>query len=482
MGHPIIIRLSGEVSLKTGKDRNQSIDRIIVQIDAHMLDKKDITYSIESSFNYLTLFTSDPKATAPVLDKIFGVANYSVIDTVCSNDLEDIKSHMPQYKDLVEGKAFRVSAKRTGAQSYKSTDLERQAGGVLNQWGNVNLSNPEVTVHIHVENKKAFIFSEKVKGAGGLPPSNKERALVLMSGGFDSAVAAWQMLKRGVACDFLFCNMGGKSTERQCLQVTKVLVDLWAPSTKARFFSVDFNPVIEEIKKISDPGYRQILLKREMYRVAERVQKKTSAMGIVTGESLGQVSSQSLQNLRTIDHSVNSLILRPLIGMDKMDIIDIAYKIGTGILSAKVVELCGITKGKAVRKSQPKKVVELEAEISREPTLQSLENLKEIKLAEVSGKELQSEYLYVDRIEQGYEVIDCRPHYEYKSWHYPNSINIDLPELLKKYKKLDKNKKYVLYCAFGSQTPVLAEIMQQSGFQAYAFQGGIRKVRALTKA
>lgn len=477
---PIIVRYSGEVSLKTGKDRAQSIDRIIRQVEAHFADK-DIQFSIDPAFNFMTLSVSDVRIACTALNKVFGISSYSVIEHICTNDLEEIKSLMIHYKEKVEGVDFRVKAKRSGSQKYSSMDIERQAGGVLNQWGNVNLSHPEVCVYIRVVNKKTYIFSEKIKASGGLPPSNRERALVLMSGGFDSAVAAWQMLKRGIACDFLFCNMGGKSTERQCLQVTKILVDLWAPSTKARFFSLDFNPTIDEIKKISDSGYRQIILKREMYRSAEAVLKRTNAIAIVTGESIGQVSSQSLQNLRTIDASVNTLIMRPLLGADKLEIINTAYKIGTGILSAKVLELCGITKGKAVRKSTLKKVFQLEQEISREPSLEALEQLKEINLAQLSGKELQSEYLFVEGIDKEFEVIDCRPNYEFKSWHFPKAINIDLPDLLKTYKKLDKKKKYILYCAFGSQTPVLAEIMQQSGFQAYAFKGGIGKLRSLSQ-
>lgn len=471
-----IIRYSGELSLKKGRERMQAIAKIIRQISTQ-LDKQSVEYSYEKYFNYILLTSSDLNLTKSCLKKCFGVNSFSLVEVICESDLELIKSKVLIFKDYIKDREFRVKAKRTGNQNYSSVELEKQAGAVLAPFGKVKLRDPERVVNIDVIDDKAFLYGEKLKGPGGLPPSNKERALVLMSGGFDSAVAAWKTLKRGVACDFLFCNMGGKSTERQCLQVTKVLVDLWGPSTKARFYSIDFNPVIDEIKKISDPGYRQILLKRQMYRAADRILKQSGCMAIVSGECIGQVSSQSLQNLRSIDACTNALFLRPLIGDDKLEIMEIAYKIGTGILSEKVTELCGITQGKAVLKSSQRKIASLEKEIDIECYMKSVDEKNIFDIDNVEGKDLQANYLFVDEISEEAQAIDCRQSYEFAAWHYPGAVHRELKDLLTNFKDLDKNKTYVLYCSFGSQTPLAAEILQQSGYQAYAFAGGIRKLK-----
>jgi thiamine biosynthesis protein ThiI len=474
--YTFIIRYSGELSLKKGRERMQAIAKIIRQISTQ-LDKHSVEYSYEKYFNYIQLNSSDLNFTKACLKKCFGVNSFSLVEEICDADIEVIKSKMSIFEDYVKDHEFRVKAKRTGSHNYSSVELEKQAGAVLAKWGKVKLKDPEKIVNIDVINQKAFLYGKKLKGPGGLPPSNKERALVLMSGGFDSAVAAWKTLKRGVACDFLFCNMGGKATERQCLQVTKVLVDLWGPSTKARFYSIDFNPVIDEIKKISDPGYRQILLKRQMYRAADRILKQSGCMAIVSGECIGQVSSQSLQNLRSIDACTNALFLRPLIGDDKLEIMDIAYKIGTGILSEKVTELCGITQGKAVLKSSQKKIGSLEKEIDIDCFQKAVDEKRIFDIDKLEGKDLQANYLFVDSIDANAQAIDCRQSFEFKAWHYPGAIHRELKDLLSNYKDLDKNKTYVLYCSFGSQTPLAAEILQQSGYQAYAFAGGIKKLK-----
>ena len=143
--------------------------------------------------------------------------------------------------------------------------------------------------------------------------------------------------------------------------------------------------------------------------------------------------------------------------------------------------MCGITQGKAVRKANPSKTDEYLQSLDQSLIEKAIQERTEILLKDVDGKMLQSEYLFVDEISEGYEVIDCRTKKEFSQWHYAGARNLSLRELLANLKSLNKKKKYVLYCSFGTQTPVAAEIMQQSGFQAYAFKGGIGKLRSLQK-
>ena len=478
----IIVRFSGELSIKPDAEKYQAIERLCKQISLR-LSEKNVFIAITHFHDRFQIKVSEQEvqSVCAVLDRSFGVGNYSLVDFQCSSKEEQILRLVPNYQDQFSGAEFRVRVKRSGQHSYSSMDLEKKAGAILGKTAKVNLSFPQKVLHIEVINEEAFLYSEKRKGPGGLPPHKRERALVLMSGGFDSAVAAWMLMKRGVCVDYLFCNMGGKSTERQTLQIAKVLSDLWNPDPIAKFISLDFTDSIEDIKKHSSLTYRQILLKCKMYEAASNVSKILGCYAIVTGEALGQVSSQSLQNLRAIDLSTRVSVLRPCIGMDKQEIIKKAYEIGTGVLSAKVLELCGITQGKAVRKANPSKTDEYLQSLDQSLIEKAIQERTEILLKDVDGKMLQSEYLFVDEISEGYEVIDCRTQKEFSQWHYAGARNLSLRELLANLKSLNKKKKYVLYCSFGTQTPVAAEIMQQSGFQAYAFKGGIGKLRSLQK-
>ena len=230
-----------------------------------------------------------------------------------------------------------MRAKRTGGANFKTPDVERAVGRILAFHGKVDLTNPEKVVYIETVNRKTYIFGEKIVGQSGLPFNHRERCLVLISGGFDSAVAAWQMMKRGVACDYLFCNMGGRFHNRQTLQVATVLNELWGRGLRSSFLTVDFHPAINSIKEHIANSYRQVILKRVMYRIAEKVAISLNSKAIVAGDSMGQVTSQSLQNIRVIDQATTFPVFRPLIGQNKEEIIAQSYAIGTGMLSEKVV-------------------------------------------------------------------------------------------------------------------------------------------------
>ena len=149
-------------------------------------------------------------------------------------------------------------------------------------------------------------------------------AVALLSGGFDSAVSSWLMLKRGVEIEYVFCNLAGESYERSVVQVAKVLADDWSYGTRPRLHAIDFGPVLDELRTHSQPKYWQLVLKRLMYRAAEAVAREVRSAAIVTGEALGQVSSQTLANLAAIDPATGLVVFRPLLGFDKSEIIAIA--------------------------------------------------------------------------------------------------------------------------------------------------------------
>src|SRR5690606_12565058 len=161
----------------------------------------------------------------------------------------------------------------------------------------------------------------------------------------DSAVAAWLMLKRGVQLDYVFCNLAGDAYERSVALVAKVLADDWSYGTRPRLHVIDFGPVLDDLRAKSRPRYWQVVLKRLMYRAGDHVAQEARAQGLVTGEAIGQVSSQTLVNLAAIDRASSLPVFRPLIGFDKMDIVELSRRLGTFELSSKVQEYCAIAPG-----------------------------------------------------------------------------------------------------------------------------------------
>ena len=440
------------------------------------LQCKGINYCLRQDFSHLILQVDQKEQALSALSKIFGISSYSVVEHTVPSKLNAIVEVSRQMISVVEGKTFAVRARRTGGADFTTPEVERAVGAVLSPHGKVDLGDPQRVIYVETINHQTYIFSQKIPGARGLPLNHRERSLVLLSGGFDSAVAAWHMMKRGVACDYLFCNMGGKFHQRQALQVAKVLHEIWARGSSSTFFSVDFHPVVSAIKERAN-SYRQVLLKRQMYRVAEKVAISLNSKAIVVGDSLGQVTSQSLQNIKVIDGATTFPVLRPLVGLDKEEIIALSYRIGTGLLSEKVVELCGISKGQPVTNAKHRQVLAMEGDLPAELSEQAYRSQCRLELSKADADSLRSPYLLVKELDREAQIIDCQESGEQKLWSVPNSLHIPFEELRQNYRSLDRGKKYILYCRFGSKTPYAAEIMQQAGYEAYAFEGGVGQVK-----
>ena len=476
--HTIIVRYGGEMAIKRSGHFQQFATRLMGHI-RHNLQRRGIGLTLKQTFSHLVLAVDQKRQALSVLSKIFGIGSFSPVELTVPSELDAIIKASAKMVPFIEGKRFAVRAKRTGVVHFKTPDVEKAVGEVLATYGKVDLENPEQTVYVETINQQTYLFCERISGPGGFPLNQRERCLVLISGGFDSAVAAWQIMKRGVACDYLFCNMGGKFHERQALQVAKILNDLWANGFQSTFYSLDFHAVIAAIKEHIPNSYRQVMLKRVMYQVAQKVADRFNNRAIVTGESLGQVTSQSLQNIKAIDQACSLPVFRPLIGQNKEEVINQAYFIGTGLLSEKVVELCGITKGQPVVNAKYQRVLTMAENLNQKFDLHEYidSHCRQIDLNQVDKHRLQSAYLFTDHFDPQAKIIDCQEPERQKLWSVPNSLHIPFEQLCKSYQSLDKAQKYILYCTFGSKTPYIAEIMQQSGHEAYAFRGGVQKVK-----
>ncbi len=460
--------------------------RFVAQLEHNLRDalaRAGIPFALRYLGTRFLVETPATDAAASVLRHVFGLATICPVEAVCEPDpavIAEVGGRV--FAEKVRGRRFAVRAKRLASYPFTSHDVEVALGAALLPHGRVDLGAPEVTVRVELAGPVAYLYSERLPGPGGLPAGVQGRALALVSGGFDSPVAAWRILRRGAEVHFLHCNLAGSAHERMVLQVVKLLHELWGHGTRPRLHVLDFVPLVTELKRRTRKAYWQLVLKVLFYRAGAAVARIERADALVTGEALGQVSSQTLANLATLDRFAEVPVLRPLVGFDKAEIVAEARRIGTAPLSERIPELCGLTGSKP---SVGARVGVLAAEVDKidEALLRAaIAGRRTLDVASLGPEDLREPYLYVDRFEKGAVVIDCRPPHEYARWHVPGAVNIPADELLERWRGLDRSKRYILYCTFGTQTPLLAELMQQGGFESYAFRGGIAAVERAVEA
>ena len=473
----ILVRLAAELTIKSRRTRGGFVRRLIRNMrDA--LDAAGVDASVEPAWGRIYVRAASPEAVLP-LTRVFGISSLSVVQRVVPADVDAIVAAGTElFTGRVAGRHFAVRARRAGAHTFTSKDVEVALGAaLLPHAAGVRLTDPDVEVFVEVRDEQAFLFTGRVAGAGGLPLGVEGNAVALLSGGFDSAVSSWLLLKRGVALDYVFCNLGGDAYERAVLQVAKFVADEWSYGTQPRLHVVDFGDVVNDLREKTRPSYWQIVLKRQMYRAATHIGRELDAQAIVTGEAVGQVSSQTLTNLRAIEPAAGLPVFRPLLGFDKEEIIARARTIGTAALSEQVKEYCAIAPGKPVTAASVERVDAEDAHLDQGVLERALAGRKVITPRSLSPSDLVAPYLFIDRIPPDAVVIDCRPRAHYREWHVRGAQHREEWELLRDFKRLDKEPTYVLYCAHGIQTAYLAEKMQRAGYEAYSFRGGVRGVR-----
>ncbi|MBF0441784.1 MAG: tRNA 4-thiouridine(8) synthase ThiI [Oligoflexales bacterium] len=478
----VLVRLSSEINLKSNKVKARFLRKLIRNIDI-ALKRSQVEFRIRREWNRLFIEVSSEEAVS-VLSRIFGIGSISPVEYVGKPDLDDMsRIAFENYRDKVKGKSFCIRAQRNMVEGFTSKDVENRLGDVLrDQAASVKLKNPEVKIELLISREGAFFFSERIKGPSGLPLGVEGRALCLISGGFDSAVAAWLMMKRGIDLDFLFCNLAGIAYERATLSVVKALMEQWAYGSEGILYTLDFSEIIKSITANVGARFPQIVLKRAMYRTANLLADEIGQIpAIITGESAGQVSSQTLYNLAAIDRASSRVVLRPLIGYNKDEIIRKSVEIGTYVFSEHIQEYCQISQENPKTKSTLNQAQKEEDKIDPKLYADAVAGRKKIMVNEIDSNELATEYLFTENIPDGAAVIDCRDKMQYDAWHFPGSVNIELESLLSSYKTMEKRKTYVLYCPFGLQTAVAAEKMQKSGYEAYSFKGGSKSLKAYSE-
>jgi thiamine biosynthesis protein ThiI len=217
-----------------------------------------------------------------------------------------------------------------------------------------------------------------------------------------------------------------------------------------------------------------------MYRAARRVAAETGALAIVTGEAIGQVSSQTLANLAAIEGAIDLPVLRPLVGFDKGEIVERSRHIGTYDLSSRVKEYCAIAPGNPVTRATPAAAAAEEAKLDAAVIERAVQARRVLRLGELTAADMVESYLFTEEVPEDAVVIDVRGEDEWEAWHYPGSVRRDPWELADHLRELDRDRTYLLYCDAGTQAVFLAEQMQREGLEAYAFRGGTSSLRIRT--
>ncbi|WP_018861513.1 MULTISPECIES: tRNA uracil 4-sulfurtransferase ThiI [unclassified Thioalkalivibrio] len=476
---PIIVRLAPEIHLKSPSTRRHFTRVLRRNLKRALIG---IPHDLRTHQGRLVLYTPEPEAAQSVIRKTFGISTFSPVDVVLHEVSVDRLCEVvaDRFTETVRGRRYAVRCKRHGRKNISASDVERRVGAVLDGPGRVDLDHPEVVVRIDLDRDQAWIYSKREPGGGGLPLGVQGRAMVLISGGFDSAVAAWYIMRRGTAVDFVFCNLGGAVHEEMVLAVCRRLVSAWGAGIRPRMFSVDFSGVVEDLRAQIPGDAWQIVLKRLMYRAALPIAHERGAEALVTGEALSQVSSQTLSNLQTIDAVADLPVLRPLIGFDKTEIMNRARAIGTFELCEKVPEFCAIANERPMVTSKRAHIEGMERALSDDCLKRAVSEARVHDLGAPERPEQdRTSPLLVDRIPEATEVIDCQPPEFYRDWHVPGAVNHPADEFATSFVHLPRDRSYVLYCFRGTQSAILAERMRAAGYDARAFAGDVARLRRL---
>lgn len=328
---PILVRY-GEIGVKSPRVRKRFENRLISNI------KTIIDGYIEISQGRIFLYPEDNKKALKLLGKVFGVVSYS--PTVCTKtEYQSIRITLTEYvlnliqEDQFSGdKTFAIKCRRVGEHDFTSQEMAAYCGAVVVEeiGAPVNLTKPDLTIYVEVRDDKTYIYHQKIPGLGGLPVGTQGKVVVLVSDGIDSPVAAFLMMKRGCAVTILHFN-NHPFTSGSMDKIIKIVEKLreYSGGSKLDFFTVNYGEFLKTCIKQAPSRMTCVLCKSGMYQIAEKLAIREKALAVIDGSSIGQVASQTLPNILATRHNTRIPILSPLIGFDKMEIQDMADKIGT---------------------------------------------------------------------------------------------------------------------------------------------------------
>ncbi|MCB4753194.1 MAG: tRNA 4-thiouridine(8) synthase ThiI [Sulfurovum sp.] len=462
-----IVKLFPEIMVKGTSAKKQMIAQLFSNIN-NLLKPVDEAIATKKFSDKIEVVTPVEKIDTvrtillqtPGIEQVLEALQFDKMETL---DVIKVKVAEVVKKEIV-GKSFVVRAKRTGSHSFNSSEIERVVGGFVlahTDAKKVDLHMPEITVRIELINQQLNIITAKHQGLSGFPIGTQGDILSLMSGGFDSTVASYLTMKRGIKTHFIFFNLGGITHEIGVKQVAWYLWNKFGTSHRVKFVSIPFEDVVTEIFRSTAETYMGVILKRLMLIAAEKIADEMGIDALLTGESVAQVSSQTLRNLALIDEVTNKLILRPLATMNKPDIIHIANKIGTRQFAENMPEYCGvisknpITHGsfKRIRKEAQRfndkileKAVASAQKIYVDDIIDDITSQAPVEIVTVLDI---NKHIIIDIRTEGKCIeTECK------------TIKIPFYQLKTEFKKLPKDKEYLFYCDKGVMSQLHAQYLR----------------------
>ncbi|MGL1808600.1 tRNA uracil 4-sulfurtransferase ThiI [Enterococcus faecalis] len=388
----------GELSTK-GKNRKTFIMQLAQNVKRALADFPALKIHADRDRMHILLNGEDSEEVIPKLSKVFGIQNFSPSIR--------IEKEMPAIRAMVQevvrevytpGKTFKITAKRSDHSfELDSNGLNQELGGAVIEAIpeiQVQMKKPDINLRIEIRKDAAYLSYETIRGAGGLPVGTSGRGMLMLSGGIDSPVAGYLAMKRGVEVEAVHFASPPYTSE-QALQKAKDLAEKLVPYVGTiQFIEVPFTEIQEEIKRVVPQGYLMTITRRLMLRLTDAIRKMRKGLVIINGESLGQVASQTLQSMVAINEVTSTPIIRPVVSMDKTEIIEIAEKIDTFELAIQPFEDCCTIFAPPQPKTRPRldKAQDYEARLDLEGLMaRALEGLKITEISAETAKDKQED-------------------------------------------------------------------------------------------
>lgn len=470
-----IVRLQAEITVKSKSVRSRHGKLLTANI-RNQLKPFDQRIAVRWMWDKIEVELPQD-APAQVCDNVIerlqrtpGILLFERVQYHPLTDFDTLLHWVLQFKaEQLAGKTFAVRVKRKGQQSFTSQDMARYIGGGIRArvaGTEVKLKDPQEEVVLLVAEQDVFLVERRFEGLGGFPLPSQETVLSLMSGGFDSTVSSYFLIKRGARTHYCFFNLGGDAHEAGVREIAYYVWKQFSPTHPVKFISIDFAPVVDAILQQVDNGLMGVVLKRCMLRAASLATRYVNAQALLTGEALGQVSSQTLSNLAVIDEVTDTLVLRPLIAMDKQDIVNIARKIGTEVLAAAMPEYCGVISNKPTVKANLAKVREAELALPDSLLAAQVDAAEILDIRELHDAQRQKVAFEV-KADMPTVILDIRSAEECEQTPLeatPFPVQ-PLPffKLESTFATLPKDTQYLLYCAQGVMSRMQALHLREMG-------------------
>ncbi|NMT62530.1 tRNA uracil 4-sulfurtransferase ThiI [Marinobacter orientalis] len=471
----LLIRPAPEVAIKSKPVRRQQM-RHLRQNVRKLLTRLDSDIQVEGAWDRVDVDVPDSRGLAgPVIEQLQRIPGISTIQEIAVFPwvtMEDVaEKAVAAFAERIRDKTFAVRVRRHGDHPFRSIDLERLVGTALFEGSapkGVDLGRPEVEVRIEIHDHHYHIAHRKHRGAGGYPLGAVETVMTLISGGYDSSVAAYLMMRRGLRSHFLFFRLGGTAHEVGVRQVTHYIWERYGASHGAKFISVPFEDVVAEIMRSVNQRHWGVVLKRQMLKAASEIAAINNASGLVTGDAVAQVSSQTLSNLNVVDRASDEVVLRPLIAMDKEAIINIAREIGTEPFARTMPEYCGVISRKPATRAKLHRVEEDEANMDAQVLAQAIANRQDTPVNRLLEAICTPEDVeLVNTPDVNDIIIDVRhpSEGEQSPLHLTGNRVVEIPfyELNERIGSLPAGRQYLLYCDRGTMSRMHACNLKAEG-------------------